>query len=331
MENTPLLTIRDLNVSFRKTRNKYNKAVDGVNLEIEKGSILGLVGESGSGKSVTSLSVMQLIERNKNTRISGNILFNGQDLMQKSEKEMQKIRGDSISMIFQEPSASINPVFTIGHQISESIMLHKGKTKSEARELATELLRQVGIPSPSERYDCYPHQMSGGMLQRVMIAMALACDLELLIADEPTTALDVTIQSQILRLMKELQAEKNMTILLITHDMGVVAEMADFVAVMYLGQIVEKAPVKELFAHPLHPYTNGLLRCIPTIGRHEKLYSIPMAKKVDFGGCKFCNRCEKAMDICKKLQPPVFKITGDHEVKCWIYQNQKEGEGVVKA
>lgn len=327
MNEKPLLSIKNLNVSFKKGNKNYTKAVDGVTLNVEKGKIVGLVGESGSGKSVTSLCVMRLLQQNKKTQISGKILLNGEDLMKKSDKEMQKIRGSSISMIFQEPSASVNPLFTIGEQISEPIILHQGKSKEEAKEMAIQLLRQVGIPSPEERYDCYPHQMSGGMLQRVMIAMALACKIELLIADEPTTALDVTIQAQILRLIKKLQVDNDITVLLITHDMGVVAEMSDYIAVMYLGQIVEKAPTKELFKKPLHPYTSGLLRCIPVIGKHEKLYSIPTAKEdiPNDNCCKFCNRCEKAMDVCKTSQPPVYQVSENHFVKCWIYNQEEDG------
>ncbi|MGB1071672.1 MAG: ABC transporter ATP-binding protein, partial [Planctomycetota bacterium] len=265
----PLLSIEDLKTWFY-TDDGIARAVDGVSYAIRPGETLGVVGESGCGKSVTTMSVLQLVPTPPGKYVGGKILFKGENLLEKSEAEMRKIRGKEISVIFQEPMTSLNPVFTVGDQIGESLRLHEGMTKAEARERSIELLKQVGIPSPEQRIDEYPHQLSGGMKQRVMIAIALACNPSLLIADEPTTALDVTIQAQILELLRDLQREKGMAILMITHDLGVVAENADHVVVMYAGKVVESAPVEELFENPKHPYTVGLFRSLPRLEQENE-------------------------------------------------------------
>jgi len=318
-----LIEVKDLITEF-KGKHGTVKAVNGVSFHVNKGEILAVVGESGSGKSVTSLSIMGLLQGNG--RISqGEILFEGEDLLKKSEIEMQAIRGDKISMIFQEPMTSLNPVYRVKDQIMESIMTHSKINKKEALERTIEMLRIVGIPSPEERAENYPHQMSGGMRQRVMIAMALSCDPELLIADEPTTALDVTIQAQILELLYKLREKFNMSVLLITHDLGVVAEAADRVIVMYCGQVVESAEVNSLFAQPMHPYTLGLLKSIPRLDDESKepLFMIegmvpnPLHMPQ---GCPFSDRCDRCMDICKK-EMPELRLVGDHMVRCFLYED----------
>jgi len=297
------------------------KAVDGVSYTIHRGETLAVVGESGCGKSVTALSVLQLIPQPPGRIVGGKITFEGRDLTQLDEPSMRKIRGNDISMIFQEPMTSLNPVFTVGYQIMEAIVLHQEKTWAEARPQAIELLRQVGIPSPEQRVDEYPHQLSGGMKQRVMIAMALSCEPKLLIADEPTTALDVTIQAQILELLKKLSKDRNMAVLLITHDLGVVAEMADNVAVMYAGKIVEYGTAEEIFANPQHPYTLGLFRSRPKLGEKvERLAVIPgqVPNPLDFpSGCGFRNRCERAEEICAAEVPPLTDLANGHTCACW--------------
>jgi len=315
-----LLEIRDLRTWFR-TDDGVAKAVDGVNYAIRPGETLGVVGESGCGKSVTAMSVMQLIPRPPGEIVSGEIWFQGRDLLKLSETQMRRIRGNEISVIFQEPMTSLNPVFRVGHQIGEALRLHQGLSRAEARDRTIDLLRKVGIPAPDRRVDDYPHQMSGGMKQRVMIAMALACGPSLLIADEPTTALDVTIQAQILELLAELQESEGMAILLITHDLGVVAETTDHVAVMYAGKVVEYAPVEELFQNPRHPYTVGLFRSLPRVGHEkEKLEVIRgnVPNPLEFPeGCKFWPRCPHATDRCKASEPPLEEIGPDHTVACW--------------
>lgn len=314
-----LLEVNNLSVTFYSGKND-TVAVEDVTFHVNKGEVLGIVGESGSGKSVSALSVMRLIPYPPGKITGGEILFNGENLLDKTEDEMTKIRGNKISMIFQEPMTSFNPVYTIGSQIIEVIMLHQKKTKKEAEASAIELLSEVGISYPEKRIKEYPHQMSGGMLQRAMIAMALSCNPELLIADEPTTALDVTIQAQILDLLRKLQRERGMSIIMITHDLGVVAEVAKHVVVMYKGCIVEEATVEAIFEKPLHPYTEGLLRCIPKIGEYEKLYMIPRSKsnKKIKTGCKFYLRCEYAFDRCKKEDPPLAKVEDSRYVRCWL-------------
>ena len=318
-----LLEVKDLKTYFY-TDAGVAKSVDGVTFSVERGKVLGIVGESGCGKSVTSLSIMRLVDPTTGRYEGGSILFDGQDILKLPEKEMQKLRGNKISMIFQEPMTSLNPVFTIGYQIEESLMLHKGMDKKAARARAIELLEMVGIPEAAKRVDEYPHQLSGGMRQRVMIAMALAGDPELLIADEPTTALDVTIQAQILDLLKELQEKLHMSIIFITHDLGVIAEMADEVAVMYAGEIVEKAKTRELFDDPKHPYTVGLMDSIPDINQEVErlttleglvpsLYDMPK-------GCHFAPRCKYACPECEEKHVELTDWEGGRQVRCRRYE-----------
>ncbi|MDP4093557.1 MAG: ABC transporter ATP-binding protein [Bacillota bacterium] len=322
-----LLQVKDLVTQF-KVKNGIINAVNNVNIDIDRGEVVAIVGESGSGKSVTSLSIMGLIPNPPGRIAGGEILFKGSNLLNKSRKEMQDIRGNEISMIFQEPMTSLNPVFTVKRQLTETIIRHLKVGKKEALEKAIRMLSLVGIPSPESRIYDYPHQMSGGMRQRVMIAMALSCNPELLIADEPTTALDVTIQAQILDLMLKLRDQLNTAILLITHDLGVVAEVADRVLVMYCGKVVEKSSARELFEQPLHPYTEGLLKSIPLIDeKREKLFMIPgvvpnplkMPK-----GCAFRTRCSKCMDICRKKEPQLAEYNG-RQVRCFLYNNPEKG------
>jgi oligopeptide/dipeptide ABC transporter ATP-binding protein len=307
------------------------KAVNGVSWALPRGRTLALVGESGCGKSVTALSVMRLIPEPPGRIVGGQILFEGRDLLKLSEAEMRRIRGNRIAMIFQEPMTSLNPVFTIGNQIVEAIELHQGLRGREAWDLATEMLRKVGIPEARQRVCEYPHQMSGGMRQRVMIAMALSCNPSVLIADEPTTALDVTIQAQILDLLRHLQAETKMSILIITHDLGVVAEIADEVCVMYASRIVERAEVRELFAHPLHPYTQGLFRSMPRLAqRKERLDVIPgnVPNPLYFpSGCKFHPRCPLGREDrqCQTAEPPLKEVRAGHWVACWKAEGYSDG------
>jgi peptide/nickel transport system ATP-binding protein len=319
---SPLLEIEGLSTFFH-TEENIVKSVRNVDLTIHKGETLALVGESGCGKSVTALSAMRLIPTPPGKFESGRILFNGQNLLQASEVEMQNIRGNEISMIFQEPMTSLNPIFTVGDQIMEAIRLHQNKTESQARELALKVLHQVAIPSPENRIDQYPHELSGGMKQRVMIAMAIVCQPALLIADEPTTALDVTIQAQILDLLDQLRKETQMSILLITHNLGIVAQYADRVAVMYSGKVVELAPVEELFSSPAHPYTRGLLNSLPKDG--AKLETIPGSVPHPAylpEGCSFYSRCSEKLDRCMKEIPPLESIHGksSQQTACWLYE-----------
>ena len=317
-----LLEVTNLKTYF-DTDEGTVKAVDGVSFHIDKGETLAVVGESGSGKSVTSLSTMRLIPTPPGRIASGEILFEGRDIVKLSERDMRKIRGNEISMIFQEPMTSLNPVYTVGDQISEAIQLHQGKSRREGMRLAAEMLDLVGIPEPGKRVKNYPHQMSGGMRQRVMIAMALSCGPKLLIADEPTTALDVTIQAQILDLMKKLQREIGMSILFITHDLGVVAEVADRVVVMYAGRAVEEGTVEDIFAKPQMPYTLGLMKSIPRVDRaalhQERLEAIPGNVPNPLRlpeGCSFHPRCRFAQDKCKAAVPPLEDTGGGHMVRC---------------
>jgi peptide/nickel transport system ATP-binding protein/oligopeptide transport system ATP-binding protein len=325
MENNFLLKIRGLRTYFF-TDEGVAKAVDGVDLELEEGGTLGLVGESGCGKSVTALSIMRLIPEPPGKIVEGEITFNGTNLLTLSEGEMRKIRGRSISMIFQEPMTSLNPVFQIGDQISEVLRLHEGMSRKDAWNRSVEMLKLVGIPAPERRVMEYPHQLSGGMRQRAMIAMALACSPKLMIADEPTTALDVTIQAQILELMNRLQKEKGMSLILITHNLGVIAETARKVAVMYAGRIVEYTDVRSIFATPKHPYTQGLLKSIPRLdahhGRKEKLEAIPglVPSLLDLPvGCKFSNRCKYVFDRCV-VEPPLLEPVPGQLVRCWLHE-----------
>ncbi len=319
---SPLLEVRDLKTYFY-TEEGVVPAVDGVSFQLMRGATLGILGESGCGKSVTSLSIMRLIPQPPGRIAGGQILFEGEDLLKKREAEMRKIRGNEIAMIFQEPMTSLNPVFTVGDQIMEAIILHQKVNKREARRRAIEMLRLVGIPSPERRVDDYPHQMSGGMRQRVMIAMALSCNPKLLIADEPTTALDVTIQAQILDLMRRLQQELGTAIMLITHNMGVIAELVEDVVVMYAGKVVESASVLSIFKEPKHPYTVGLLESVPKLHENrERLRAIEGVVPSPYNmptGCRFHPRCEFAREICQRLEPPPMEVAPGHMTACWRY------------
>ena len=329
----PVLEVTDLRTWFHTSRG-VAKAVDGISFSVGKGEVLGIVGESGCGKSVTSLSVMGLVP--KPGRIeSGEIRFNGEDLVDASPKRLEDLRGKEISMIFQQPQSSLNPVHRVGDQISEVYKIHEKLAAKVGAERATEALRLAGIPDPERRSRSYPHEMSGGMAQRVMIAMALALEPQLLIADEPTTALDVTIQAQILDLMRGLQSDFNTSVILITHDLGVIAEMADRVAVMYAGRIVEQNTVEGLFANPQHPYTKGLIGSIPVLGRQiDELATIPgvVPRLIDLDpGCRFAGRCgarvETGLEICTTTEPELIPIGADHEARCWLH-HEDHGEAI---
>jgi oligopeptide/dipeptide ABC transporter ATP-binding protein len=306
------------------------KAVDGVDLKIHRGRTLGVLGESGSGKSVTALSVMRLVADPPGRIVEGKIFFEGRDLLALPEDEMRDIRGDGISMIFQEPMTSLNPVFSVGDQIAEVYMIHEGKNRDDAEKSAAEMLDLVGIPSAKARLGDYPHQFSGGMRQRVMIAMAIACRSKLLIADEPTTALDVTIQAQILDLILSLQDELGMAIMLITHDLGVIAETSDEVVVMYAGEVVEYLEIDDLFQDARHPYTQGLLRSIPRLGAKfaqgkQPLQEIPgtVPNLIRLPpGCPFAPRCPHVQDKCRRERPPMFEVNGTHGSKCWLSEDE---------
>jgi len=317
----PILEVNDLRTYFY-TRDGVVRSVDGVSFSVSEGETLAIVGESGCGKSVTSLSILRLIASPPGKIVSGSIRFHGEDLLGFSDEQMRDIRGDKISMIFQEPMTSLNPVLTIGRQIGEVLELHRQCTKEEVRTRILELLKMVNIPEPESRIDEYPHQLSGGMRQRIMIAMALACDPEILIADEPTTALDVTIQAQILNLMRELRDRTRAAIILITHDLGVVAEMAQRVVVMYAGRKVEEANVMDLFDNPMHPYTLGLLNSMPRLddAASKRLVEIPgmvPSMRTEIIGCAFAPRCSSATERCSQ-ESPVLKDYGDqHWVACW--------------
>ncbi|MFI5340344.1 MAG: ABC transporter ATP-binding protein [Candidatus Methylomirabilales bacterium] len=323
-KNGILLKIEGLQTHFF-TEAGTVRAVDGVSLMVRKGETLGIVGESGCGKSVTALSVLRLIPNPPGKIVAGNIFLDGRDLLKLPEDEMRKVRGASISMIFQEPMTSLNPVFTVGDQIAEGIRLHQRLSKRESWNKAIEMLRLVRVADPDRRVKEYPHQMSGGMRQRVMIAMALSCNPQLLIADEPTTALDVTIQAQILELLSQLKTELGMAVMLITHDLGVVADTAARVAVMYAGRVVEEAPVMELFANPKHPYTQGLLSSIPRIEKSERrprLQAIPgmVPDMLELPkGCKFQARCSKVFEPCSGEEPQLKEVAPNHRVRCYLY------------
>lgn len=321
-----LLEVKNLKTYFH-TDEGIVKAVDDVSFKIKEKETLAVVGESGCGKSITAMSIMRLVPKPIGKIEGGEIIFKGQDLLTMSNNEIRDIRGNEIALIFQEPMTSLNPVFTIGYQIGEVLMLHKKMSKKEALEEAIKLLSMVKVPRPEEIASCYPYELSGGMRQRVVIAMAIACNPKLLIADEPTTALDVTIQAQILDIMRELKEKINTSILLITHDLGVVAEMADYVVVMYSGKIVEEAPVMELYENPKHPYTIGLLKSKPVINKfQDELYSIKgqVPNPLDMPeGCYFNPRCKMAKDICRKKRPSLKEVGEGHSVSCWLYEEGK--------
>lgn len=323
MKNEKLLEVKNLKTYFY-TEDGVVPAVNGVDFSLKAGQTLGIVGESGCGKSITSMSVMRLIPWPPGRIVDGEINFDGKNLLQLSEPEMRSIRGNDIAMIFQEPMTSLNPVFTVGDQIGESLILHQKLDKKASREKCIEMLKLVGIPRAEAIVDEYPHRLSGGMRQRVMIAMALSCNPKLLIADEPTTALDVTIQAQILELMKDLKTKLNTAIMLITHDLGVVAEMAEHVIVMYAGRIVEDADAVTIFKNPKHPYTVGLMTSKPNIDKKmERLHVIPGSVPNPLnmpGGCSFHPRCDKAMDICKDKVPQLKTFEDGSKVRCWLYE-----------
>ncbi len=326
-----MLQVKDLKTYFY-TSEGVVPAVDGVSFQINKKETLGVVGESGCGKSVTSLSIMGLIPTPPGRIIAGEIFFDGQDLVRLNKEQMRKIRGSQISMIFQEPMSSLNPVHTVGRQISESIQLHEQVSRRQAFNKAVELLRQVGIPLPERRVKEYPHQLSGGMRQRVMIAIALSCNPRLLIADEPTTALDVTIQAQILELLKSLKQDLDMSIMIITHDLGVIAEMADRVLVMYGGRVVEEAGVRDIFKDPRHPYTWGLLESIPRIKDprgtlHVIEGAVPNPSSFP-SGCRFHPRCQYREEICSREAPPLREFNAGRRVSCWLAQKSFTGEAI---
>ena len=322
MAKETVLQVKNLKTYFY-TEEGMVPAVDGLDFELGKGETLAIVGESGCGKSVTSLSVLRIVPTPPGKILDGEILYKGEDLLKKSEREMRAIRGNEISMIFQEPLTSLNPVFTIGKQITDILRMHQGMNKKQAYEKAVEMLAKVRIPSPEKVVNDYPHQLSGGMRQRVMIAMALACNPGILIADEPTTALDVTIQAQIMHLLCDLKKDRDTSIILITHDLGVVAQIAENVMVMYAGQAVEYADVKSIFKEPLHPSTKGLLKSLPVLGEEkDELYSIKgnIPSPKDYPqGCRFSPRCDQACEKCRKEPPPLTVLPDGRKVRCWNY------------
>ena len=330
MKQENLLEVKQLRTEFFSSKTSSVTAVNEISFSIGKGEILGLVGESGCGKSVTSLSIMGLLTATSGKVTKGEVLFEGKDLLKISEKEMREIRGGAMSMIFQEPMSSLNPAMRIDKQMIEGIRLHTDLSKEEARKRAAEILAQVGIPDPERVLKNYPHQLSGGMSQRVMIAMAMSCQPKLLIADEPTTALDVTIQAQILDLMKKIQEEKGMSILMITHDLGVVAEMCTRAIVMYAGEIVEEAPIDELFNAPQHPYTKGLIASVPKLGSGVKVLpsipgSVPDLSSLP-SGCRFAPRCKYATEKCRAGKPELFEVGENHYSRCWLASEDRKGE-----
>lgn len=324
-----IFQIRGLKTQFFTSKGIV-PAVDGVDITVKKGEAVGLVGESGCGKSMTAMSTMQLLQYPGRV-VAGKIILDGENLLEKSKKEMNDIRGNKITMIFQEPMTSLNPVYTIGKQVSEALLIHKNISKEEAKKKTIDIFSKVGIPEPEKRYNVFPHQLSGGLRQRVMIGMAMVCDPQLMIADEPTTALDVTIEAQILYLMKQLQKEKETAIVMITHNLGVVAESCDYVYVMYAGKIMEEASVKELFKNPKHPYTYGLMNSIPKMTEtKEHLYTIkgmvPNLLHLP-NGCRFCPRCDKAMKICTMFEPDLYETEDGHKVRCFLYNKEVMNSG----
>ncbi|WP_026691125.1 ABC transporter ATP-binding protein [Alteribacter aurantiacus] len=322
-ERASVLEVKHLSAHF-ETEQGIVRAVDDVSFSVKEGETVCVVGESGCGKSVTAMSVMGLVQ----TDVKGDLFFKGKNLAELSRGDLRRVRGNDLAMIFQEPMSSLNPVLTIGEQIMEPLLVHHPYSKKQARHKAIELIELVGIGRAEQIFKSYPHQLSGGMLQRIMIAIALSCDPDMLIADEPTTALDVTIQAQVLDLLRTLQEERNMSMLLITHDLGVVAEVADFVVVMYAGKVIETGTVHDIFASPKHPYTKGLLYAKPVLGnRTKKLYTIPgqVPNLVDLTpSCYFHERCEHAMDICREKMP-TLKLEDRQHVACWLYEKEVKG------
>ena len=323
MSETPLLQVKNLSTSFSVDSAEV-RAVNGISFNLDNGKVLGIVGESGSGKSVTAYSIMRiLVEPGKIT--GGEILYKGENIVEYPESEMRKFRGKCVSIIFQDPMTSLNPTFTVGNQLREAIMLHTDRNRSQANARALEMLQLVGINEPRRRLKQYPHELSGGLRQRVMIAMALACEPDILIADEPTTALDVTIQAQILELMKDLQKKLGMAIIMITHDLGVIADMCDEIIVMYAGRVCERGTVDEIFYNPRHEYTKGLIRSIPTLNNKQKLIPIS-GSPVDLTnmpkGCAFASRCDHAMKICLEELPEEVRVNSDHIAACWMNVKQ---------
>ena len=324
MTESVVLDIKNLSSHFFTAKGEI-PAVDGVSIRVPAGKIIGIVGESGCGKSMTAMSVMGLL-RYPGRVVDGSVTLDGRDITHLSQKELSRVRGNEISMIFQEPMTSLNPVYPVGRQVREAILLHQNVTKEEARKRVIEIFRAVGIPEPEKRYKSYPHQLSGGLRQRVMIGMAMVCKPKVMIADEPTTALDVTIEAQILRLMKELCTDQGTSIILITHNMGVVAEICDYVYVMYAGKVMEQAETFELFENTKHPYTQGLLKSIPRLDKKEKrLYTIdgvvPNLLHLP-EGCSFCTRCDRAVKRCFTEKPGLYETGGGHEVRCFAYESE---------
>ncbi|MFS0836556.1 ABC transporter ATP-binding protein [Paenibacillus sp. 1P03SA] len=321
--NKPLLEIKQMSTHFYTDEGTV-KAVDNVSLSLKEGETLCIVGESGCGKSVTAMSLMRLVQEPGGKTVAGEVWFDDKDLLKAGPKDIRHLRGNEIAMIFQEPMTSLNPVLTVGEQMIEPIIEHQLVSRKQAKKQALELITMVGIARAESIYDSYPHELSGGMLQRIMIAIALSCNPRLLVADEPTTALDVTIQAQILDLLRKIKEERRTSILLITHDLGVVAEMADHVVVMYAGQVIEESPMLDLFRNPKHPYTQGLLRAKPVVNqRKERLYTIPgqVPKLVDLQeSCYFSDRCEHCMEICRTKQPPMLETGAGHRTACWLYE-----------
>jgi peptide/nickel transport system ATP-binding protein len=320
-----LLQVQNLQLSLKRS-GKYISILDDVSFQLQKGETLGIVGESGCGKSMTALSIMRLLP--DKAKLTGEVTVGQEVISQLSKKKLEKIRGNQISMIFQDPLTSLNPLHTVGKQIEEALILHTNLSKKERKERVVELLKEVGLPRAEEMVHEYPHQLSGGMRQRIMIAIAMACRPQLLICDEPTTALDVTVQAQILELMNKLKQENDMGIIMITHDLGVVAEVCNRLMVMYAGKVVEEAEVNELFQRPKHPYTVGLLESIPRVGERKRVLgsipgTVPSPQNLPIG-CRFADRCKDAMDICRKEQPKTLQLTEDHRVACWLYDDRRE-------
>jgi peptide/nickel transport system ATP-binding protein len=334
-DSSPLLSVEDLSVEFALRDGMTSRVINNLSFELNAGETLGIVGESGCGKSMTALAIMQLVPVPPGRIASGRIRLQGEDLLQATDTRMRQVRGNDISMIFQEPMSSLNPVYTIGDQIAETVRLHQGLSRSDARDKAIEMLRAVSIPAAEKRVDEYPHQLSGGMRQRVMIAMALACEPRVLIADEPTTALDVTVQAQIFDLLQELQEKTGTAIILITHDMGVIAQMTKRVVVMYAGRKIEEAPVDEMLTRPRHPYTRGLITCVPHLqanpGEERAVLPeipgvVPSVTELGKGGCPFAPRCGHAMQKCLEAMPEPVVTDGVHESSCWLNEVAADGQ-----